>query len=268
MKSPLLPISILSIYKNTAGDALPLPKRMAQCTPDTLTAINKIAAALAKKGGKLILSDLFRSYDMQRQSHNDYVSGKKKAYSPPPGGSFHEAGRGFDLDLSALKIPLADFWAIAAPFGVVPIISQPKTSLSEAWHFDCRGSHQLVYDYYAAGKGKNLKPYTAAAASAILSIGVQVDEFGKNQSAALIQSCLIRLGKEIGNIDGALGRRSQAAIESLHIKFDPAQTNAMLLALENKVQEKFPQEFKAPSVNANSTTTKPKPLTTKKRKAS
>jgi hypothetical protein len=47
------------------GDLLPLPTRMAKCTPDTHIAIFNIAKALAKKGGRLILSDLFRSYDMQ-----------------------------------------------------------------------------------------------------------------------------------------------------------------------------------------------------------
>ena len=106
MKSPLAPISIISVYKNNLGDSLPLPLRMAQCTPDTYTAIMNIAKDLAKKGGKLILSDLFRSYDMQMQSHLDFISGKKRAFSPPPGGSFHEAGRAFDLDLDAMKIPL------------------------------------------------------------------------------------------------------------------------------------------------------------------
>ena len=103
MKTPLLPINIISIYKNPLGDLLPLPSRMARCTPDTYVAVFNIAAALAQKGGRLILSDLFRSYDMQAQSHQDYISGRKTAFSPPPGGSFHEAGRAFDLDLNAIS---------------------------------------------------------------------------------------------------------------------------------------------------------------------
>jgi zinc D-Ala-D-Ala carboxypeptidase len=91
MKSPLIPIDIISIYKNRMGDLLPLPSRMAQCTPDTHIAIFNIASDLARKGGRLILSDLFRSHDMQAQSHQDFIAGRKKAFSPPPGGSFHEA---------------------------------------------------------------------------------------------------------------------------------------------------------------------------------
>ncbi len=249
MKSPLVPINILSIYKNKLGDLLPLPTRMAQCTPDTYTAIFNIAKDVAAKGGKLILSDLFRSYDMQSQSHKDYVSGKKSAFSPAPGGSFHEAGRAFDMDLSKIKISLADFWIIAAKYGMQPIIDKPVSGQSESWHFDCHGSHQLVYDYYKAGKASNLKPYTAAAASGILSIGVHVDEFGNNQQQAALQSCLIRLGKDIGNIDGEIGQRTHMALTQLGISFDLNKVADMLLQAEHLVQLKFPAEFAMPTTN-------------------
>lgn len=246
MKSPLIPIDVISIYKNRLGDPLPLPARMAQCTPDTHTAIFNIAAELAKRGGRLVLSDLFRSYDMQSQSHNDYMAGKKKAYSPPPGGSFHEAGRAFDLDLSAIKISLLDFWTIAAGYGVNPIIAKPNSKLSEAWHFDCRGSHQIVYQYYTDGKGNNFKPYTAAATSGILSAGISVDAFGANQRQAAIQSCLIRLGKTIGNIDGQLGKNSHKALDEVGVLFDLNNLDGMLIQVENMIQEKFAKEFVAP----------------------
>lgn len=248
MKSPLIPINIVSIYKNKLGDLLPLPTRMALCTPDTHTAIFNIAIELAKKGGRLILSDLFRSYDMQAQSHQDYIAGRKKAFSPAPGGSFHEAGRAFDLDLSAIKIPLAEFWAIAAKYGVNPIVAQPKANQSEAWHFDCRGSHQIVYQYYADKKGTNFKPYTAAAASGILSIGVEVDAFGANQKQAAIQSCIIRLGKNIGNIDGLIGKNTHKGLDELGVVFDLDNIDGMLIQVENMVQQKFPTEFASPLV--------------------
>lgn len=246
MKSPLLPIDIISIYKNRLGDLLPLPVRMAKCTPDTHTAIFNIATDLAKKGGKLILSDLFRSYDMQAQSHQDFIAGRKKAFSPAPGGSFHEAGRAFDMDLNAMKIPLEDFWKIAAKHGVTPIIAQPKPRQSEAWHFDCRGSHQVVYQYYADKNGTNFKPYTAAAASGILSIGVHVDAFGDNQKQAAIQSCLIRLGKIIGNIDGQIGRKTHKALDEVGVPFDLNNIDGMLIEVEHLVQQKFPAEFSMP----------------------
>lgn len=88
MKSPLIPIDILSIYKNRLGDLLPLPSRMARCTSDTYVAIINIATDLALEGGRLILSDLFRSYDMQVQSHQDYISGRKRLLVLHQAGAF------------------------------------------------------------------------------------------------------------------------------------------------------------------------------------
>lgn len=243
MKSPLLPIEIISIYKNELGDRKLLPGRMAKCTPDTYQAILNTAKALEKVGGKLVLSDLFRSYDMQAQSHKDYASGKKNAFSPPPGGSFHEAGRAFDLDLGAMKISLKDFWVIAKANGLYPIIEKADKNLSEAWHFDCRGSHQLVYDYYQSGKGKNFKPYTAAAASAILSVNIRVDAFGEHQREAAIQSCLIRLGNDIGNLDGLLGMRSLKALDQMGIPYSADSIDAILTQLEHLIQQAFNKEF-------------------------
>ena len=87
MFTPLLPIDIRSIYHG------PLPVRMAKCTPDMLAAAMRLREQLQAIGADLVLSDLYRSYDMQFQAHMEFVSGRKTAYSPPPGGSMHEAGR-------------------------------------------------------------------------------------------------------------------------------------------------------------------------------
>jgi zinc D-Ala-D-Ala carboxypeptidase len=81
LQTPLIPIVVPSIYSNAA-----LPPRMARCTPDTARAVEGLVEDLAGLGHELRLSDLFRSDDMQRQSHLDYVGGRKTAFSPPPGG--------------------------------------------------------------------------------------------------------------------------------------------------------------------------------------
>ena len=240
MKTPLTHINIESIYFKD-GKRFPLPQKMAQCTPDTKQALIEIGKAVEAKGGQFYLSDLFRSYDMQLQSHLDWKNGRKSAFSPMPGGSMHEAGRAFDMDLSKIKIKLADFWKIAKEFGFFPIISQPDSNESEAWHFDCRGSHQKVYEYYKTGKGKNLKPYTAMAASAILSINVKVDTFGENQSEAAIQAGLIRLGFEHGNIDGDVGQKTRTALDKAEIIWTNAEQ--VLLIVENQLKEKYPSEY-------------------------
>lgn len=57
------------------------------------SALQGISDDLRNAGGRLVLSDLFRSYDMQLQAHLDWKIGKKRAYSHPPRGSLHEAGR-------------------------------------------------------------------------------------------------------------------------------------------------------------------------------
>lgn len=240
MRVPLAHIDIPSIYMKNA-QRLPLPPRMAQCTPDTHAAVERIGKDVRRLGGQLYLSDLFRSYDMQFQSNLDYTTGKKRAFSPPPGGSLHEAGRALDLDLANLKVSLKEFWVIARKHGVYPIITKPDSRASEAWHFDCRGSHQLVYEYYSDGRGTDMKPYAAMAASAILSIGVQVDRFGPRQREAAIQSYVIRLGQSIGNIDGRIGRKTEAALAHLGVSRGPVDD--VLQALERLLEERFPGEY-------------------------
>lgn len=243
MPTPMEPIEILSIYFDKNKNRKNLPSRMAQCTPDTKRAVLKIRDELKARGIDLFLSDMFRSHDMQLQAHFD--NAKKGVFSPKPGGSMHEAGRAFDLDLGALLkgdiLTLAEFWEIAKNHGVFPIVSKPDPKLKESWHFDCRGSHGIVRQYYLDGKGgKNMKPYEAMSASGILAIQVQVDRF-KNQKAASIQSALIRLGHELGPLDGSIGQKTRDALAAAGIPESDEST--ILLSLEQKLKEKFPGEF-------------------------
>lgn len=241
MKTPLVPIHTPSIYK-VKGARVPLPERMARCTPDTRRAIQDLAQAVAAQGGALYLSDLFRSYDMQLQSHLDWKTGKKKAKSPPPGGSLHEAGRAMDMDLDAIEVSLEVFWELARAVGFFPIIASPKPKTSEAWHFDRRGSHDLVYEYYRGGHGSNLAPYTAMAASGILATGERVDFFGNRQREAALQCGLIRLDQTLGNVDGAIGMKTFRALEAAGVTSGTVEN--MLLEVEHLVQARFPEEFR------------------------
>jgi hypothetical protein len=229
----LVDIEIPSIYNHA-----PLPQRMAQCTPDTRAAILALAGDMNQLGHTLRLSDLFRGYEMQKKSHEDWLLGRKQAYSPPPGGSMHEAGRAMDVDLVATGMPLADFWKHAARHGFHPIISSPNSGQSEAWHFDCRGSHGLVYEYVRTGKaGPNLSPYKQMAASAILTAGISVD-YVKNQQTAQLQSALIRLGADPGPIDGVAGERTQSALGAFG-----RTTAAATAAVEERLRCKWAAEY-------------------------
>jgi hypothetical protein len=243
----LVTIQIQSIYPKS--NPTYMPSKMALCTPDTKIALFGIQRDVEAEGGKLFLSDLFRTHDMQFQAHWDWVTKKKEAYSPPAGSGMHEAGRAFDIDLTKIKITLKRFWEIASKYGVYPIISEPKINKLEAWHFDKRGSHNLIYQYYKSGKGKNLEPYTAMAISAILSAGIDVDtnalgdqDFlkGKN-TEAFIQSGLIRLGYDIGNIDGSLGVKSNTALQSAGIITKEIYIIAALI--EDQLRVAFSEEY-------------------------
>jgi hypothetical protein len=240
MKTPLIKVEILSIY-TLHGERVLLPARLALVTPDMHRAITGIEKDIIQKGGRLVLSDLYRSYDMQMQAYLDHRNGKKSAYSPPPGGSMHESGRAFDLSLEDIKISLSDFWKMAKPYGIKPIISSPDKRKNEAWHFDCRGSHGIVYDYYAKGKGTNMKPYEAMAASGILAVGQKVDRFGEKQAEAYFQSCLVRLGYQLGNVDGLIGRKTKKAVKDAGI--DGHDITESISIVEDKLQEKYPEEY-------------------------
>src|ERR1043166_8015375 len=141
MTAPLVPVEILSIYF-VHNNRVNLPANLAKCPPDMKNAILGIKDDLQARGINLFLSDLFRSHDMQLQAHIE--NAKKGIFSPLPGGSMHEGGRAFDLDLKALlnddTITLWESWEIAGQRGLVLILATPDSSQSEAWHFECRGS--------------------------------------------------------------------------------------------------------------------------------
>jgi len=231
--TPLVPISVASIYNNAA-----LPARMAKCTPDTAIAIQGVVDDLRALGHDLRLSDLFRSYEMQRQANLDYVEGRKRAYSPPAGGSMHEAGRAMDIDLSSIGVSLKDFWGIAKARGFFPIIDAPIVGRSESWHFDCRGSHDAVYKYVHDGKaGASIPPYTQMASSGILAIGVKVDAL-PDQAVGMLQSALIRLGFEPGRIDGVMGDRTLAAMRDAGVDPDDPVGSATVA-----LKPRYPGEY-------------------------
>ena len=98
-------------------------------------------------------------------------------------------------------------------------------------------------DHYQAGKGTNFKPAAALAVSAILGSGVPHDRFKGKQDAAYLQSGLIRLGHDIGNIDGDIGPRTLGVLSSLGIVSASASRAEQVAGLDALLQKKFPEEF-------------------------
>jgi hypothetical protein len=211
---------------------------MARCTPDTRIAIEGVVSDLRGLGHELELSDLFRSFEMQKQANLDFIQKRKTAFSPPPGGSMHEAGRAMDISLESMGVPLAKFWEIAKGRGFFPIIATPDTKLSESWHFDLRGSHAGVYEYVQSGKaGAHLAPYTQMAQSGITAIGVQLETV-PDQDIAWVQGTLIRLGFDPGRIDGVQGDRTNNALKDAGVDVQDPVTG-----LSNLLQSMFPLEY-------------------------
>ncbi len=184
-KIKLVQVEILSCYRDKQNKQLILPSRMAWCVPAMKEAMYALREELRSRGADLVLSDLYRSSDMQSAAHRRYMAAREEweikgkigappKYSPPSGGSFHEAGRAMDVDLRAL-LPLAsgnwakvldEFWPVAKKYGFRPIIDQPNEGQNESWHFDLWGA-DLQAKYEEGRKIPGGSGYRTAASYAI-----------------------------------------------------------------------------------------------------
>lgn len=124
----------------------------------------------------------------------------------------------------------------------MPIIAEPNPATPECWHFECRGSHQRVADHYKAGKATNFDSgYHAMAASAILAVGVAHDRFRDCADEAYLQSALIRLGQDVGNMDGAIGPKTLAGLAALGIAATALADR--IAAVDDLLWREYPGEF-------------------------
>lgn len=188
----LVKVVVNSIY----GDhSQPLPERMAWFCPEAAADLHLLLIDLHAAGGELYLSDGFRSEEMQAKAHFDYLTGTsqlkkrqefvakypqyltdyvasnggkgKVAFSPPPGGSWHESGRAMDIDTDPkwLKVSLDKFRAIAKAHGWTKIDS-------ESWHFEYRGPFQKKYEEF-------LKIYDSGSAYKLAAKAAVGDLYGR-----------------------------------------------------------------------------------------
>src|SRR4051794_842043 len=161
-----------------------LPPGMARLTPDAAAALVSVRSKIESLGGCLRLSDAYRSSAMQARAHDDFVRGRKTAYSPPAGSSMHEAGRAIDIDLAALIHPASvpkgsqtlnepevraifesQGWTFIAPAGDPHLVD-----VKESWHVEFRGPFQKVYDTVLKRTGKCSAAYQAMAHAAIADL--------------------------------------------------------------------------------------------------
>jgi len=177
----LVTIAVKGIYGRPGSL---LPASMARLTPDAAASLAQVEAEIERLGGCFRLSDAYRSSAMQSRAHDDYIKGRKHAYSPPAGSSMHEAGRAIDLDLAALIHPPsvpkgsqtlnelkvraifeAHGWTFIAPAG-----NPHSVDVKESWHIEFRGPFQETYDSVFKRANVHSKAYHSMAAAAIADL--------------------------------------------------------------------------------------------------
>lgn len=206
-------LSVTSTYLKN-GERVKLPERMAKLVDTGVVSLNGLINELSTMGGKLYLSDAYRDRTEQQKAREDYETGKKKAFSPPPGYSYHEAGRAIDIDLDNIGMPLKTFWSIARKYGWTPVIPQPVAKLPEAWHFEFR-------EYWG-----NLSSYTIGKRCAVLEAYVFTGGPMSDKDIALLkQGYLTLLGFYKGALDGSWGPISKTALAALEAKIGPIGTD-------------------------------------------
>ena len=120
----LKPVFITGIYKTPKNL---LPAHMAQLHPDVIDKFYAFVQDVKRAGGKVVISDMFRSWKMQANAHK-----AKGKLAVPSGTSYHEAGLAFDVALTEIGIPYKTFEGIAKKHGIESGASWKKR---EPWHF-------------------------------------------------------------------------------------------------------------------------------------
>lgn len=127
----------MSALLNMDGGRLPFPQERAWLQKEAMDALMRANIVIQDAGGRLIITDMWRSSQEQLISWNNWLMGRKTSYSPPPGASMHEIGRAVDIDLrdSATKIPPEQVIAAlrASGWRCIALGDQPGH-----WHWEFR----------------------------------------------------------------------------------------------------------------------------------
>ena len=246
-------LSIASSYSKSGGtggpraNLTPLAKlgKAGVAHPEMAPALKALSDAVTARGGDLRITECHRDVAVQQAARSKYdnwvKAGKpapgsagwnaatmKNAFVALPGRSGHNAGRSIDVHLSELKFPgvpadkqLDVLWECAIPLGWKPIIKTADEGAKEAWHFDFWGELTGVL---------NRLGYEQAALCGALLVG-----HGDLQGfPAVTQALLCRAGFSIGNIDGAIGPKSVAALAQA-LKISESDAKAKVAAKDESI---------------------------------
>lgn len=213
---------IRSIYDTATHEDFDVSKIhggiMGNFARDGISALHSLRKEVEdKNGGVLRVTDMFRTWNMQAQAHQDYITGKKKALSPPAGESFHHS-RSTDWDIKLIDETLQPtgtrlkgfnlFWEIYNDLGFTGVVGNrynPNKSLTEAWHIDFMGPFKALY----CRQGYKM----AAMAATMDAIGNnfigQDPQYVKN---VRIQAYLLHLGLLKQDVTGSWNSASEVAL--------------------------------------------------------
>ena len=236
---------ILSIYKNRSGALAPLAGlRAGYLVQEAADALAALHDACAADGGTLRVSDCLRTVADQAEARKKYenwlTAGKPKsssssfnsktmkaAFVSRPGRSFHCTGRAVDLahmqaapDSVPQNLKLDWLWERAKPLGWRPIIKTADEGKSEAWHFDFLGPWAPVLDRIG---------YEQTAICGVLDLGLGEDVFARAEER-WIQAQLHRVGQDVGDVDGYLGKMTRGGLAAVGLSLDGDRA-ALLTAL-------------------------------------
>lgn len=203
-----------SIYAVPKGSKS-LPPRMGWLVDTAALALKLAVERIEAEGGHLYLSDCYRSPEEQAAAHNDYLTGRKKAYSPPACSSVHECCRAIDIDAFDTGIGHKRVRAILAEHGWVPI----TTSLTglECWHYEYRGQFEEIRK--TSGYVEMVRAMKASIKNLIeevLVVALDIeDEYVSIQKALNIWYMVKKTNPPKGfSVDGKMGPATRSAIRA------------------------------------------------------
>jgi murein L,D-transpeptidase YcbB/YkuD len=197
-------VSVPSIYP--IGDkGGPLPERLAKLVQPAAEALQKVYEDVVAAGGHLYISDMFRSAAEQQKAHEDFVMGRKSAFSPPSCSSVHEAGRAIDIDAFDTLIGHKRVREILNQRGWVNIV--PALTGNECWHYEFR---EAKFEQLKQQQG-----YAAMARAMKTEIGNLVGAAQADAKKEEIKQLQQALNKLLGTslvVDGMFGEKSREAV--------------------------------------------------------
>jgi len=203
-------VRVPGIYGNKGN---PLPLRMSRLVLPAAQALQRVFEDVNAAGGHLYISDMFRSAVEQQRAHEDWLSGRKSAYSPPNCRSVHEAARAIDIDAYDTGIGHRQVREILNRHGWTNIVE--TLSGAECWHYEFR---EALWEQHKSEHG-----YASMARGMKDSIGNTVGRVRAERREGEIRELQLALNRLLGltmTVDGIYGTATKSAVRTFQESHD------------------------------------------------